>query len=430
MNKKKKHTERIKSALIVLLLISAVVLGGVSGLFRGLYDDGALSGWISGFFDRGGNDKPEESVKSEAAAKPLSIVVTNEAGGHYGVKYDVDKVDSVYIRTRDTFREAIGSADLPAVTDRAVWQSALQEPGVYYEYLDPVRLSILCEWYGTSLNEEWGDTLVRRLCVTINENGNKLYYQNDEDGNIYAASTAARGSAAELTESFAENNAVFVFEVPGLETSKNLYMMLLPDVQTHPVLEAKNPLLDEQLQKAFAALGVSEHIIDSYPGPGGETVYVGKDLEKDFTIRQTAEGKLVYTLKDKVTEYPAMNEVEAVEAAREIVSVTIGSNSGDAKVYLDSIVPLDDGGYTVTFQYVIAGGQVYLFDKGYAAQVTIRDGVINEVVLNFRNYKITEEPLRMLPEIQAAAASDGEFVLNYSDQGADKLEPEWVEISA
>jgi hypothetical protein len=431
MNKSNKWTEKIKSCLIVLLLFSAVYLGTVSGLFNGLIDSGAIDGLITNLFHRGGfPEDAKDSVKSEAAW-PMSIVITNETGSHFGLKYDTVSLDSMYIKTRDTFREALGSAAVPSTTEESAWRSALRMPSIYYEYLTPVRLSMLGEWIGTSTNGDWGNTLVRRLCVAFGENGGSLYYQDEESGLFYSASTAKLGNNTSLTESYGVNSAAFVFEVPGLSYLDNPYMLLLPAITSHPVLEASNPLdVGEFQEEALAALGVSEHIISFYTEPNGTTVYVGNDDGNNFTLRLTSGGTVIYNLKDKAAELPDMAEDEAVEAARKMVSDTIGRYSGDAEVHLASITPLSSGGYTITFQYIIAGGQIYLLDDGYAAKVTVRDGIIDYMVLNFRKYKDTGVKQPLLPEIQAAAAAGGEFVLNYSDQGTEQVKPEWVKLPA
>ena len=48
-----------------------------------------------------------------------------------------------------------------------------------------------------------------------------------------------------------------------------------------------------------------------------------------------------------------------------------------------------------------------------------------ELKMLFRAYSMTGEYVSLLPELQAAAAANGGFVLGYADAGAQELLPEW-----
>lgn len=430
MKERKKISEKTKNVIIALLVLSAVFLGWQSGLF------GNASLELSMFADLFGRNNDDSGTngtqsvgdKAIGEARPVSIAVTGSTGAHYGAKYELSDIDEAYNKTVKTFKEALGSAHSPISVGEEEWRAALLSPGVCYEYLSPSRLSILSGWYGTEITSAFGDKQVRRLCVASVDGRNRLYFQDDLTGLFYAADTAiGQDSVVKLTETFSANNVVYVFESIGAQQLEEPYTLLFPDVMHHPVIEAKNPLSDENTQiEALRELGVSEHL-KPIPIENGRAY-----IDENFRIELSPGGVVSYrrtSSKDASSDYLA--ESEAVEMARQAVSAAIGRYSGAARIYFDDIQPIGAGGYQVMFQYVIAGGPIYLGQNGYAATVTIEDGFISEMELLYRSYAIsaTAEPIKLFPEIQAAAASGGAFMLGYADNGSDRLLPAWVNTS-
>ena len=99
----------------------------------------------------------------------------------------------------------------------------------------------------------------------------------------------------------------------------------------------------------------------------------------------------------------------------------------DAAVYFDSGQALPDGGYRVFFRYVASGGVVGLQPDGYAATVTVKNGVILAMELRFRSFSAVGQT-EVLPELLAEAAADSDFMLGYTDWGEAELMPTWVRL--
>lgn len=423
MNKRKTIVETIKTTLIVLLVISAVLLGWASRLF------GNTSAKLADIPEvlrsiTGSTTQKSTSGTTDVAMRPICIALTNEAGVHYGVKYSKEDLSAIYNRTAVVVGEALGSAQNPAEVEESSWQAALGTSGVYYEYAVPVRLSVLDGWFGVDISGDWGALATRRLVVTYEGGINKLFFQDDSTGSFYMANTETLGSVEGLSDATGSGNAVFTFERDPVQIDQDLYALLLPDVIGHPVIEAKNPLTDETVQaEALLALGVSEHVLVPYVEPNGTKDYIGKE----FKLRVWTDGTITYQLNETAEETENQNESTAIETARQKVFETIGAYCGSADVYFDSIQATENG-YVIRFKYYAAGGQVYLHDDGYAASVTIQNGIISDMVLRFRSYNITTKEIKLLPEIQAAAASGGAFMLCYPDNGGNTLNPVWVNI--
>ncbi len=425
MSRHKPISTKIKNIVIVVLLVSAVFLGWKSRLFGNFSArTNDVLDWF-GSVGAGGDDTGQAAQFTEAS-KPMCIVVTNAERDHYGVKYDLDELGVLYGKTVLVFSEALGSASAAGQVSREVWEKALKSQSVYFEYLSPVKLSVLAGWYGSEITGDWGDFSVRRLCVVDGGDQNRLFFMDEDTGDTYAADTMPSGRIADLAVSSGINSALFAFDVNGGYESPGRYTLLLLDDASHPVVNAVNPLANEDtLNQVLLNLGRGEHDKSSYTDWEGTHF-----ISEGFTILLTSDGTFVYQRTDTPSDSAAeTGESEAIELARRQIAKTIAVTCGvDAAVYFNSIEKKPDGGYEVCFSYVVAGGVVHLYADGHAASVTVKDGAVSEMVLYFRNYTVTNETAQLLTEIQAAAASGGTFRLCYPDNGGeDPLNPIWID---
>lgn len=425
MSKNSSGKEKIKNVVIILLILSAVFLGWESRLF------GNTTAGVSGITElynsiiMGSGAEKNAEKKTAGAVIPVCIAVTNSDGAHSTVKYDMTELGRLYDKTVKILSEVLSSSRTPSEVDPSAWQSALTSPGIYFEYLSPVKLSVLSKLIGTEQTRSWGSIPVRRICVSYQNGKNRLFFCDCNTGKIYAADTAASDGVDGLTESVGINSAIFAFE-RGIQTLKDPYCLLTTDVSEHPEIEVKNPLSDDKtLKDVLVGLGVSEHPKSTYTETGAR-VYV----ENTFTLRLHNDGTVTYRLTgDEGGASPELNESAAIEKAWHAVFTSIGKYCGnDTYVYFDSAARTEDNGYQVKFTYMVAGGRVRLGADGYAASVTIKGGTITAMALHFRSYSVTNTQREMLPEIQAAAASSGAFMLGYDDNGTEKLEPVWIVI--
>lgn len=419
----KRRGELLKNLVIVLLFICAVFLGWQSRLFGNAPEDvGSLTELLQELSGKTAGSGQDDSPRAAEPAKPVAIAVTGGDGGHYGVRYDMRELDQMYRSTALFFSQALGTAQPVRKTDGAAWRSALKSPGVYYEYASPVKLFILGRWLGADVSGTWGGIPVRMLCVTEAGDETKLFFRNDATGEYYEAEAAVRGDIGIAADDYGSNGAVFAFEiVPG---SKAPGMLLLPDTPGYPQIEASNPLSDKtKRDKVLLNLGVSDlgHSFKS----GDTEKFVGEDFNLDISsngvvsYRRTAEAGASYNPPD---------EADAILMAYLAVSAQLGNYCGDAAVYYHSSSALPGGGYRVLFRYIVAGGAVWLYRDGYAASVTVKGGEISAMTLCFRSYTVSNTITSLLPEIQAAAAADRDYMLGYHDNGSGPLLPEWVKL--
>lgn len=113
---------------------------------------------------------------------------------------------------------------------------------------------------------------------------------------------------------------------------------------------------------------------------------------------------------------------EAVEACRVLVSETLGTQCGAARLVLTHVERIT-GGWAVEFGYCLDGAAVQVYEEGCAARFLVQNGQIAEITLQARSYEETAESGLVLPRLQAMAAMEAaglegrELLLGYQDSG-------------
>ena len=422
----KRIAEWVKTALILLLTISAMLLGRQTGLFDEFVDAIPVFRNIAAFIKGAGTAKSDSTAASfKEAARPSAIVITNNDGGRFGVRGDVHSRNTAYDRTSSILGEALGSASVSLEISEDEWRAALQRSGVYYEYLSPVKLSILGGWLGARVPDAVGDVLLRRVCVAFTEDKSKVYYHNYANGLFYAAETASSYGKVHELEIYNENGALFAFET-SVGAAENAPYMIILQGSEHPCVRAADAgSADELMDMVLKAMGNGNESFISHDS-GGHKIRVGSQ----FNIRADELGRISYRSNVEIvsqsSEERLKNEIEMIEQARVVVADTLGSVGSSAEVFFESLEYVSDDVLSIYFVYYIAGGRIHLFAEGHAAKITFDGGVISELELNYRVYSLSGEFVRLLPEKQAMASAGGEFILCYSDKGADKMQPMWV----
>jgi len=401
-----------------------MLLAWRTGLFNNAFAAIPLFGSFAELM-RGASGTPEPSDTSlKEAARPLSIVITSGQGGRFGVKYDTDARNSVYEMTSSIIGEALGSASAPSEISEDEWRYALSGSSVYFEYITPVRLSVLDGWLGSPMPDTAQDITLRHVFVAFGEERSRLYYQDHNTGIFFGADTASAAGKAQELEIYAANGAVFAYET-GISGYENAPYMLIMQDGDHPDVRAVivgNAA--ELLEKALIAFGHENETYTTYYDSAGVFRCVGTQ----FNIRVFSDGRIIYRRTDVSPaegEAQLLMECEMIERARVIAADSIGASSGSAEIMFEAF-QRDEHTYSVFFGYYIAGGRVYLPEDRHGAWVTFSSGIVSDIEVTFRNYSLTGENTRLLPERQALAAAGGEFVLCYSDTGAEIMQPFWV----
>ena len=425
--KRKMVLEWVKTALIVLLAASALLLGRQTELFTDFFSlipvFGNVAKLVKGTAGTGSSNPGGASFIE--AARPLTIVITNEQGERYGARNDILARNAVYERTVSIFGETLGSASEPMEIGEMEWRTALSGAGVYYEYLLPVKLSILGGWLGIRLPETVGDASVRRVCVAFGEDRSRVYYQDSDSDRFFVAITASSAVKMQELDIYSPNGAQFAFET-GISASESApYVLILQGNEYSDIRADSAGNMEMLLGITQDAMGHGNEIFTPYyPGDGA----LGR-LGTQFNIRVDEFDRVVYRNTDSSpadNAPPASTENEMIERARVIVAGTLGAIESGAEVFYETLEYGASGSCSVYFGYYIAGGRIHLYEDGYAARITFSGGIVSEAELKYRSYALTGEYTKLPPERQALVAAGGEFTLCYYDTGAERMQPAWV----
>lgn len=407
--------------LILALTVSAVLLAGGGGLL-GLTD--GLSAGVLGTQTEQGYGQQQGYT---AAAEPLSMMLTPEAGAHCGIMYSEDELADAYERYSATLAEALGSSGEPQEISEQEWRAALGETGVFFDFYCDFQLSSLAIWLGTDISGSAAGHTARRICIYLDEGQVWLSYIRSRDsGGFYRCSTSVSASefAARVDESL-PNGAEYAFELSPSYDALDPYTVLVQGTIRLDMLSSENSLRYAGDEELFAAFGLNSLLASTYPESDGTQVSV----EGEATLRLGSDGELKYSLKLLEENETSLSPSDAIELTRRLIESTAGSCCGEARlrlsyVYCDSAT----GEYTICYDYVYDGVPISLAGREHAAEIAVTGDRVTYASILFRSYEPTGGTETPLPARLAAALlqaeGGGELRLCYSDD-LETVKTDW-----
>lgn len=424
----RRTVERIKSILIVLLSISAIVLAGrlsVSGFFRSA--------------DPAPAEGPAGQETDSAPVWPVRFAAITGTGvaderAVYGAAYDTQALGEAYQLVDTLLSEGLGSFAAAQPISQSRWRTALSRaPGLYFEFPGPIPLSVLSGWSAGQAAVEV--PAANELLLTVEDEQVWLFYCDGDSGEFYACPATviepARLSAA--VSAFTPNGAFFAFTDPDYAALRP-YSLLLPETPRIVQYTAAAPLGDEQtLDAALRALRFDPAASSSYRNNTDIVV-----LNESDTLRISDLGLLTYqsgdTARPRYTVASAgerPTDYEAVLTCHRVAAAVLGSFSGAAQLNLLTVYE-KDGAQVVEFAYFLDGAQVQILGQSCAARFTVTGAQITDFTLYARSYTATEGVHALLPVRQAAAAvrgmedmEQGRLSVAYQDSG-DQMRAGWA----
>lgn len=402
MKGKHRAQERVKTLLIVLLSCSALYLAAVT-----LLPGGPARLW-SRLFSQGESD-PLANAGGQSSflndtLRPAALAVTGEEGRCVYL-YDQPELEG-YTQASTLLAEALSTAGAPQRITSAQWRQALSAPGIYLEYLGDLPLSDLSRWLAGQDNPALLGFQSRRILVGEKE----LYFYDEALGAPYAAQLSVRLNAGleQLAQTLSPNGGRFAFEERGYqrlraETLLRAYTPAMANLTADaPIAVSEDGSPNDVLSRLLRALSFHPQTNPLYAIPGGWAINDGGDTLRisggAVTFRQSGE---------EAPRFPTGDS--PLDAARTLVEQTLGSLSGDARLYLRSLEETD-GVTTVTFGYAYLGGAIQVGEGGWCAQLKLENGAITALTLYPRHYTALAETTTLLPQEQAAATLSGRGV--------------------
>lgn len=424
-DKKRCILERAKTALIVLLTISALVLVFRSPLVQ--------SAGLSSLFDQGLADNISAAPQAQAfssAAVPVRMAV-GTAMSRYGVQYDQDAADALFDQTASLLGEALASAGSPSRLSEDAWQQLLSEECVYFGYLSSVPLSLLSGWLSSGGTSSALTGSARHIVLAAGTDGMLTLSYQGTDGGFYQCTTALDATLhlEPIVGSVDPNGAFFAFESSSLPDVVDPYTLFTEEEVSALVYDSVTPLSlsdPSQVSSLLSALSFSDQ--NQATVNDGYTFVDGED-----TLRLLQGGSVVYHSSGE-GKYPAQSGLSgAVDAAWALVEAAAVPLCGQARLYLISAQAdeTQEDCYTVTFGYCLNGSAVHLYDDGWAAVFQVEDGMVTDFTIRLRAYSATTQQALLLPAEKAAAAltalteSRRELTVQYRDTGGDQVQPYW-----
>lgn len=423
----------IKNVIIALLIISTLLLGRETGVFSDAISLGGESAQNPNS-GQGEDSSGLDGIQQAGWPFSMSVNITDEASGlaRYGVKYDSDNVSEVYERFSATLGEALGSSGEPEQVTRTQWEYALSLDGVFFDYLNPMPLSLIAQWLGTSISSGASEHSARRFCLALQGSNITLFYHCTLDGEYYRCDTALDGTSTpgRLME-FQPNGSAFAFEKGKNYSTLDPDVLFVGNIPLMYDLLVRNPVrVSMQTGDMLDIFGMSSHVAGQYTEADDTIVCV----EGDLSLRISTGGQVSF--KDSsgegikgISAGANPRQAEVVELARAFAQGSVGAFSGEARLCITGLDQSEDGGYTVRFGYAVHGLPVYLPGGASAAEITVNGGVITHAVLVFREYGFSEQVSKPLPEAQAAVAVQGgngdEPLLVYVESGSEAT-PKWI----
>ncbi len=424
------HTSRrdmLQNIAITLLSVSAVLLFIQTQSYMLSTDDG----FVGNLFQSGA---PGADTSSQPAAAALSAPVRAAVSGTYGRYGDIS------LSTADADRfgrllspllsEALGSGQSFSPCTQTDFLSALSRSSVYYDFLQPLPLSVLSMLVG--LEESTADADIRARYVAISELDDAVFLLIWDGADTFLRCQTAVKTARlqDVISSYELGNAAFAFDLvhsnPDFEKISpcSLFVSPMPQFQTLDVSSS-----DEDTSALLSALGFNPYANTRYTESNGTSVI----MEGDQTLRLSADGHLRYQSGSRSSlfvadsESPTLNEI--VQGSWELLQTLLSGHLGSAAPYLSQVIQSGDT-TVLRFGFHLDGTPIRFLDDSPAAEIQLQGNAVTSLSATLRSYVLSGDSASALPLEQAAAIAALEpgngLSLAYVDDGGSSCELSWL----
>ncbi len=401
----------VQNLLITLLALSAAVLFTQTQLYN---------------LNLTTSEAPPGPAQSAAPAAELAAPVRTAVTGDYG------RCGGLTCTTGDPvfadplgrrLLEALGSARDYAPCSRGDFLRALRGPSLYYDFLEPLPLSVLAGLLGGGEDVSPREDLSARRLLIVPQEGGAVLYLWDGGENCFRASTAVSSDSLEQVISRYElGDASFAMDGGGLERELDPCSLLPAQPPELPSFTLGDPLAGGT-DWLLSALGFNPRSRTRHTESSGTELIIDGDrtlrIRPDNTIHYQSGNEPILRVK-AAGDLPTARE--AALGAGSLLGSLLAPVSGELQPWLQSLRRSGDV-TALRFGYQLKGVPVRFQDGGFAAEITLTGSAVTALSLRFRQYNAAEEPSLLLPLPQAlavAAASPGkELSIGYVERGGE-----------
>ncbi len=401
----------VQNILITLLALSAAVLFTQTQLYN---------------LNLTTSEAPPGPAQSAAPAAELAAPVRTAVTGDYG------RCGGLTCTTGDPvfadplgrrLLEALGSARDYAPCSRGDFLRALRGPSLYYDFLEPLPLSVLAGLLGGGEDVSPREDLSARRLLIVPQEGGAVLYLWDGGENCFRASTAVSSDSLEQVISRYElGDASFAMDGGGLERELDPCSLLPAQPPELPSFTLGDPLAGGT-DWLLSALGFNPRSRTRHTESSGTELIIDGDrtlrIRPDNTIHYQSGNEPILRVK-AAGDLPTARE--AALGAGSLLGSLLAPVSGELQPWLQSLRRSGDV-TALRFGYQLKGVPVRFQDGGFAAEITLTGSAVTALSLRFRQYNAAEEPSLLLPLPQAlavAAASPGkELSIGYVERGGE-----------
>lgn len=423
--KRRSRRDFRQNIVITLLSLSAVLL-----FARTQLSDRDLSSYFSSFQDTAIPSGTAIVYEDTVLTAPVRAAVTGSYGRYGSVTLTTGTTSEEFSPLGTLLGQVLGSAQAYTVCTKADFLNALEHPSVYYDFLQPLPLSVLGGFVGAKGTD---NISARHLVVTSLDGNQVLLYLWDHAGRFLCGVTALSPQELEtIIGGYEQGNAMFAFDPEDryADYAKSIHplSLFLPEAQPQPsVLSAATAF--SNLDQVLSALGFNPHTKYRWTEVSGTEVIT----DGDRTLRIRTDGTLSYQsggsgalYVESATAVPTL--WEAASDVSSLLSTLLPAESG-AELYLREISRSGEE-TTLVFDYQYGGVPIRFSSGGHAAKVTLSGAGIDTISFTSRQYVAEDDtaPLLPLPQAMAIAAqnSGAELLIGYADYGEQSVRPQWL----
>ena len=381
-------TERIKSIVLILLIITNLVLAEKILVNEKL--------WLSGynFFVSTRNSRKKNSFSlSERLSMPEKIIVNT---GYQSSRFIFKRDDEYFATINGVASEIIKSA---FSTPKAMveigeddWYSALTAKSLYLNFTSSFTPSIFASLLGIS-NSDFPDTEFSDIVIA--ENGNVYFGKSGSFYKIPFTSSLVSPIIQNVSLEHSDEESVINYsfdlnfdENSGEETTVLSPMILIysEPVTAFTVLP-ENPvikdgvILEKTLGGITSAFGINKNSARSYTEADGSLVYV----ENNGILKITSDGILTYTANGNGIKLKNGSQSSKIAALIDEINQKADI---DADLCLSN-TQSEDVGQLFEFDYIVEGYPVKYADRS-AISATVSNGYLTAYSQVLRSFTVTD----------------------------------------